>query len=114
MLYNLFPNNIKDSFESGESGESVGKIQYFSMDGCPHCTSFNPVFQEWQNGYKGPLDVTKTMVTSTVQPPAAYNVTGYPSVVYVSPDSETITHFEGPRTVKSLDEFASSVSSVSP
>jgi len=109
ILYKLFPTSSKKIIKDSFTTESpTGTIHYFSMEGCPHCIDFNPIFDRFEQEYEGQLEIKRTTVSETAMPPPDYQVNGYPAVVCDAPNGE-ITHFEGSRTVENLLAFASGI-----
>lgn len=96
-----------DGFESG--GQST--IEYYAMEGCPHCKAFDPIW----NSVKAEVEASDTAsglvlhkydVTDPQgkEKASEAGVTAFPHVRKVSPDGE-VTVFSGKRDEASLKEF---------
>lgn len=82
-------------------------IYFFWASWCPHCVSFKPIFEEFENKVsnnqnvkinKVQCDENTQEVLDYVQ---KYNIEGFPTVIIVSSDG-SFKHYEGPRNLKGL------------
>lgn len=96
-----------DGFEGG--GRTT--VEYYAMEGCPHCKAFDPIW----NAVKADVEASDTAsgvvlhkydVTDPQGKEKASDagVTAFPHVRKVSPDGE-VTVFSGKREEASLKEF---------
>ena len=95
-------NNLNEKFSNTQI-----TIYFFWASWCPHCISFKPIFEEFENKVsdnqnikinKVQCDENTQEVLDYVQ---KYNIEGFPSVIIVNDDG-TFKHFEGKRNLKGL------------
>ena len=104
--YSSYPYSA-EAFTAVASTEVV----YYSMDGCPHCAAFDPVWADVEEGVvQGGNAGRVTMSRWDVKTPdgrekaSAAGVTSFPHVQKTKPDG-TVTVFEGSRTKEALMDF---------
>ena len=76
-LANLMIGNNKTSLE-GMSNQK--ELNYYYMDGCPHCTAFDPKWDEFKSSYNGSLKLNKI---ESENAPQSLGITGFPSILIV-------------------------------
>jgi thiol-disulfide isomerase/thioredoxin len=95
-------NNLNEKFSNTQI-----TIYFFWASWCPHCVSFKPIFEEFENKVsnnqnikinKVQCDENTQEVLDYVQ---KYNIEGFPSVIIVNSD-DTFKHYEGKRNLSGL------------
>lgn len=76
-LANLMIGNKKTSLE-GMSNQK--QLNYYYMDGCPHCTAFDPKWNEFKSNYNGSLKLNKI---ESANAPKSLGISGFPSILIV-------------------------------
>jgi len=74
---NLMIGNNKTSLE-GMSNQK--ELNYYYMDGCPHCTAFDPKWDEFKSSYSGSLKLNKI---ESANAPKSLGISGFPSILIV-------------------------------
>ena len=97
-LVNLMIGNNKTSFE-GMSNQK--ELNYFYMDGCPHCTAFDPKWDEFKSSYNGSLKLNKI---ESANAPKSLGISGFPSILIVA-NGEKKDELQS-RTVEALNSMA--------
>lgn len=85
-----------------------GTIIYFHMDGCGHCRRFDPTWKEFKNKHEEELKQKGVKLASyeSREPLAReLDISGFPSIVFVTSEGEKKDTFKGPRTVTELVLF---------
>jgi thiol-disulfide isomerase/thioredoxin len=97
-LVNLMIGNNKTSLE-GMSNQK--ELNYFYMDGCPHCTAFDPKWDEFKSSYNGSLKLNKI---ESANAPKSLGISGFPSILIVA-NGEKKDELQS-RTVEALNSMA--------
>jgi thiol-disulfide isomerase/thioredoxin len=91
--------------------ESPFILYYFYSPTCDHCKQFSPVWNELVNALQNTKNITIRAVDATKPENENlafyYNVTGYPTVVLVTPDKKSI-EYTGDRSYNDLYQFVES------
>jgi hypothetical protein len=99
----------EDADVGGAPGGAIGgghKLQYFKMDGCPHCERFDKVWEDIERG--GLADVMELQKLDSRSPEASeHKVRGFPHVQVVTADGRVVV-YQGKRDQSSIEEFARS------
>jgi thiol-disulfide isomerase/thioredoxin len=77
-LANLMIGNKRTSLE-GMSNQK--ELNYYYMDGCPHCTAFDPKWDEFKSSYSGSLKLNKI---ESANAPESLGISGFPSILIVA------------------------------
>ena len=56
------------------------ELNYYYMDGCPHCTAFDPKWDEFKSSYSGSLKLNKI---ESANAPKSLGISGFPSILIV-------------------------------
>ena len=99
-----------DEVAGGEGGGGGpgggGKLQYFRMEGCPHCDRFDKVWSEIERG--GLADEMELQKLDSRSPEASeHGIRGFPHVQKVTADGEVLV-YQGKRDQASIESFARS------
>lgn len=92
-------------FNTIEPFDNNTKLVYYYMEGCGHCNNFNSVWTDFTSQYEGNLTLEKLNQKDHESDIKKHNITGFPSVVLVSPNGDKIADFEEDRSVESLNDF---------
>jgi glutaredoxin len=100
----LFPGMLPA--EGFENGGAV-KVDYYTLDGCPHCVAFNPEWAKFETDAKSSkspvIQAKKYEARANREAVQAAGVEGFPTVMITKPGGATYT-YEGSRTAKALME----------
>ena len=80
------------------------QLVYFYMDGCGHCKTFAPIWDEFASSYKGNLKLNKYERKQATDMIDKYQIQGFPTVLLIDEKGDK-KEFEGDRTVKGLELF---------
>lgn len=80
------------------------KCTYYYMDGCGHCKTFTPVWNQFTQSYSGSVKFNKVNMKDAGNDLKKYNVEGFPTVVVID-SAGNYEHYDGPRTVEGLKAF---------
>ena len=99
----MFPGMLPvEGFESG-----VVKVDYYTLDGCPHCVAFNPEWAKFETEAKSSkspvIHAKKYEARANREAVEAAGVEGFPTVIITKPDGAAYT-YEGSRKAKALME----------
>ena len=90
-----------------ENFENDGKkkVVYFYMNGCPHCDSFSPVWDEFKQNC--PLATHKIESADAGEMMTRYNISGFPTIILLDENNNKLKELEGPRTLEGLNTMIS-------
>lgn len=98
----IYTNNL---YRYLEGLENPTNAIYFHMNGCGHCKNFTPVWEEFSNNYKGPVQLKKMeRLEAGDDLLKKYKVEGFPTVVKIDEKGNYET-FNGERTIDGLKKF---------
>ena len=98
----IYTNNL---YRYLEGLENPTNAIYFFMNGCGHCKNFTPVWEEFSNNYKGPVQLKKMeRLEAGDDLLKKYKVEGFPTVVKIDEKGNYET-FNGERTIDGLKKF---------
>ena len=101
VLYSNYTGRYLEGFGNGSS------LTYFHMNGCPHCTKFNPVWEKFSEGYNGSLDLKKVEAKEMSAQEKSLGIQGFPTIMVVDSNGKKEADYDGPRTAEGLKAFAS-------
>ena len=86
-----------------ENFENDGKkkVVYFYMNGCPHCDSFSPVWDEFIQTC--PLPTHKIESADAKEMMETYKISGFPTILLLDENNNKIKELEGDRTINGLN-----------
>jgi len=86
-----------------ENFENDGKkkVVYFYMNGCPHCVSFSPIWDEFKK--TSPLPTHKIESTDAGTMMSKYKISGFPTILLLDENNNKLKELEGPRTIAGLN-----------
>ena len=109
VIWNVLFGSIiclsKKIFSSVE-GFSINavKVNYYYMDGCGHCETFSPIWDEFTSSYKGPLQFQKINMKDAEDDLKKYEIDGFPTVVLID-ETGNYEHYQGERTISGLQSI---------
>lgn len=77
------------------------KVAYFFMNGCPHCVSFSPVWDEFKQ--TSPLPTYKIESNEAGEMMNKYNISGFPTILLLDENNNKLKELEGDRTLAGLN-----------
>lgn len=80
------------------------KVNYYYMDGCGHCETFSPLWDEFTSSYKGPLQFQKINMKDAEDDLKKYEIDGFPTVVLID-ENGNYEHYKGERTIGGLQSI---------
>jgi hypothetical protein len=90
----------------GLGGGGGGKLQYFRMEGCPHCDRFDKVWSEIERG--GLAEEMELQKLDSRSPEASeHGIRGFPHIQMVTADGRVLV-YQGKREQASIESFARS------
>ena len=89
-----------------EAFSNPKELIYFYMNGCGHCKTFSPVWDEFVNNYTGTLKLNKYETKEAGGLIQKYGIQGFPTVILIDEQGNK-KEFEGDRTVQGLEAFVS-------
>lgn len=99
-LEKLFPGMLPEGFEN-----ATVKVDYYTLDGCPHCVAFNPEWAKFETLAKdstAPKVVAKKYeARADREAVKAAGVEGFPTVIITKPGGAPYT-YEGERKAAAL------------
>ena len=87
-----------------EAFSNPKELIYFYMNGCGHCKTFSPVWDEFVNNYTGTLKLNKYETKEAGGLIQKYGIQGFPTVILIDEQGNK-KEFEGDRTVQGLEAF---------
>jgi thioredoxin-related protein len=90
-----------------ENFENDGKkkVVYFYMNGCPHCDSFSPIWDEFTQ--TSPLGTHKIESADAGEMMTKYNISGFPTILLLDENNNKLKELEGDRTLANLNAMIS-------
>ena len=82
------------------------ELIYFYMNGCGHCKTFSPVWDEFTSNYNGDLKLNKYETNEAGSMIEKYKIQGFPTVLLID-EKGNKKEFEGDRTIQGLEFFVS-------
>ena len=76
------------------------------MNGCGHCKTFSPVWDEFTSNYNGDLKLNKYETNEAGSMIEKYKIQGFPTVLLID-EKGNKKEFEGDRTIQGLEFFVS-------
>jgi len=77
------------------------KVVYFFMNGCPHCVSFSPIWDEFKQ--TSPLPTYKIESNEAGTMINKYNISGFPTILLLDENNNKLKELEGDRTLAGLN-----------
>ena len=86
-----------------ENFENDGKkkVVYFYMNGCPHCDSFSPIWDDFKQ--TSPLPTHKIESADAGEMLSKYNISGFPTILLLDKNNNKLKELEGDRTLAGLN-----------
>ena len=97
----IFTNMNSENFEN--NGQK--KVVYFYMNGCPHCDSFSPIWDEFTQNC--PLPTHKIESRDAGEMMNTYNISGFPTILLLDENNTKLKELDGPRTLAGLNAMIS-------
>jgi len=103
--YVLTNMNVENFDGKNFENDGKKKVVYFYMNGCPHCDSFSPIWDEFKQ--------TSKLTTHKIESADAgtmidkYKISGFPSIILLDENNNKLKELEGPRTVAGLNAMIS-------
>ena len=97
----IFTNMNSENFEN--NGQK--KVVYFYMDGCPHCDSFSPIWDEFTQNCPLPTHTIESKNAGEMM--KKYNISGFPTILLLDENNNKLKELDGPRTVDGLNAMIS-------
>ena len=97
----IFTNMNSENFEN--NGQK--KVVYFYMNGCPHCDSFSPIWDEFTQNC--PLPTHKIESRDAGEMMSTYNISGFPTILLLNENNTKLKELDGPRTLAGLNAMIS-------
>jgi len=90
-----------------ENFENDGKkkVVYFYMNGCPHCDSFSPIWDEFKQTSKLPTHKIESADAGEMM--SKYKISGFPTILLLDENNNKLKELEGPRTIAGLNAMIS-------
>jgi thiol-disulfide isomerase/thioredoxin len=90
-----------------ENFENDGKkkVVYFYMNGCPHCDSFSPIWEEFKQ--ISPLTTHKIESADAGEMMSKYKISGFPTILLLDENNNKLKELEGDRTIAGLNAMIS-------
>lgn len=106
VIFYYFNKTIFTSMNS-ENFENNGqkKVVYFYMNGCPHCDSFSPIWDEFTQNC--PLPTHKIESANAGEMMNTYNISGFPTILLLNENNTKLKELDGPRTLAGLNAMIS-------
>ena len=106
VIFYYFNKTIFTSMNS-ENFENNGqkKVVYFYMNGCPHCDSFSPIWDEFKQNC--PLPTHKIESANAGEMMNTYNISGFPTILLLNENNTKLKELDGPRTLAGLNAMIS-------
>ena len=103
--YVLTNMNVENFDGKNFENDGKKKVVYFYMNGCPHCDSFSPIWDEFKK--------TSKLTTHKIESADAgamidkYKISGFPTIILLDETNNKLKELEGPRTVAGLNAMIS-------
>jgi len=81
------------------------KVVYFYMNGCGHCNSFSPIWDEFTQDC--PLATHKIESADAGQMMSKYGISGFPTILLLDGNNNKVKELEGDRTLTNLNAMIS-------
>ena len=90
-----------------ENFENDGKkkVVYFYMNGCPHCDTFSPIWDEFKQTSKLPTHKIESADAGEMM--SKYKISGFPTIILLDENNNKLKELEGPRTIAGLNAMIS-------
>merc|ERR1719334_541320 len=73
---------------------------------CGHCKRLAPLWEELANELEGEVNVAKVDVTKNRALGRRFGITGFPTLIYISPNRRMMAKYTSARDVATLKKFA--------
>ena len=93
----VFTNMNVENFEN----DGKKKVVYFYMNGCPHCDSFSPIWDEFKK--TSPLVTHKIESADAGTMMSKYKISGFPTILLLDENNNKLKELEGDRTIAGLN-----------
>jgi thiol-disulfide isomerase/thioredoxin len=93
----IFTNMNVENFEN----DGKKKVVYFYMNGCPHCDSFSPIWDEFKK--TSPLATHKIESADAGTMMSKYKISGFPTILLLDENNNKLKELEGDRTIAGLN-----------
>jgi thioredoxin-related protein len=97
--YVLINMNLENFDNNGK------KVIYFYMNGCPHCDSFSPVWDDFKKNC--PLPTQKIESADAGEMMSKYKISGFPTIILVDENNNKLKELEGDRSIEGLNAMIS-------
>ena len=104
---NFLSGNILDALKVREG--MVGKatnLTYYSMEGCPYCEKFNPIWEEVKEKVQNDTCIkTCRKIDSKDSETGENGVSGFPTIMLCDENNKKVLEYSGERNAESLVAF---------
>ena len=100
----VLTNMNSENFENFEN-DRTKKLVYFYMDGCPHCDSFSPIWDEFKQD--APLATHKIESKDAGEMMEKYKISGFPTIILLDENNNKLKELDGERTIDGLTAMIS-------
>lgn len=104
---NFLSGNLLDALKVREG--MVGKannLTYYSMEGCPYCEKFNPLWEEVKEKVTSETCIkTCRKIDSKDTETSKNGVSGFPTIMLCDENNNKVLEYSGERNVESLVAF---------
>ena len=91
--------------------EGMGKeLVFYHMDGCGHCKTFMPVWDEFVAQNSSSIQTRKVEQSEAPDEISRYGITGYPTVLLLDEGGNKVETYEGARKLDALKAYVKSKS----
>jgi len=96
-----------DNFDEVVNAPGVDAMVEFYAPWCGHCMQLKPIYKKLAAAFKGTPTVAVAAMDATAHdPPAAFEVQGYPTIIFVKGDDKANpVPYEGGRDLESMVDF---------
>jgi thiol-disulfide isomerase/thioredoxin len=101
----LNSSNVCEKFFSADKRYS---LEYFYMNGCGHCDSFNSsgVWEKLKSNHPDKCSFKKYELNQSKERVKKFDITGFPTILLVDKDTDKkISEFTNQRTYENLERF---------
>ena len=107
-LFQIFTGQFSEQFKDYK------QITYFTMQNCPHCSDFTPLWDNFckEYGKNTYVILKKEDCTNNWAISKRYGVNKFPTILATDRDGNILAEFNSPRTTQNLIAFLAKVSSM--
>jgi hypothetical protein len=95
----FFPSYYMEGMDNIAEGNTDKKLVYYSMNGCPHCKNFDPIWASMGSKING----VKLEKKDSSKAPSS--VSGFPAILLMDSNDNVLAEFEGSRDKNGIEQF---------